>query len=126
MKNVIKRLCGKTLTRLLSGDREAGNLEEFFEMVKERGENRIMAQLIKECHWCYDIDGDREEKTSIDGLCYTSNTLKFIEGYLVEEKNLIKRMEEYSKLFPEVKITLLYPKTIDKRDDSSSSDRTFY
>lgn len=115
MKNIIKRLCGKTLTRLLSGDREAGNLEEFFEMVKERGEDRVMAQLIKERHWYYNLDGDREEKTDIDGLCYKSNTLEFIEGYLVEEKNLIERMKKYSKLFPEVKITLLSPKTIDTR-----------
>ncbi len=79
---LVKLITGKTLVRHIWG--EPGTLKEFFEMVHERGESAVQAQLILED---VDTQGHAAANSDESRIEYSVGDLKYVE-YLVHPDDL--------------------------------------
>ncbi len=110
--NLVKSIFGKTVTRVLTG--QPGNLQEFFEMTKEKRENEITVK--SKMNFCSLTDGISNYTAGIAGFDCRSSALSFYQGKEVFDVNykelkgiensLIENLLGYSRLFPEIKIKL--------------------
>ncbi|MCK5149666.1 hypothetical protein KAJ87_01965 [Candidatus Pacearchaeota archaeon] len=131
---IVKLLTGKTLKRHFTED--PGNIKEFFEMVKEKGEKDVNANIIEYPNQTWDMFDYKmcPSHQNCIRTKYQSSTIEFIKHenysnlvepvenyngtkYNIKRGDVIKHftIEEkdyYSKKFPELKITLQKEKEI--------------
>lgn len=110
---LIKLLFGKTLKRMRTG--EPGDLQEFFEIAKERGEKDVSVKFEVKT---FPDPHPYELGTMWDGeICYKTKTLQFAE-YLTHPGNLpIIAPDIAEEFWPDHmigEVTIKSPKTIER------------